>query len=169
MTPEHIPTFGLAMADNINSGDSCTHFTLSAGEASQAVYTSRVYPTESGTEQRLPVMSAQSFAEMRMEPRWQLKSTVSVFIQGNKECIGLLVNWSENGLMLSGYQPLKLGEKLSIELVDIIKDKGRRSAPCEVEVVWSQELTPSLFGNGCRIISGSDMLDVMMKDYRHDS
>ena len=111
------------------------------------------------------IMSAKSFAEMRMEPRWQLKSTVSVFIQGNKECVGLLVNWSSSGLMISSYQPLEHGKKLSIELVDIINDEDRRTAPCEVEVVWSQELTPSLYGNGCRILSGSDMLDVMMRDY----
>lgn len=113
-------------------------------------------------------MSAKSFAEMRMEPRWQLKSTVSVFTEGSKDCIGLLVNWSASGLMISSYQPLKKGDSLRIELVDIINDEDRRTAPCEVEVMWSQELTPSLYGNGCRVISGSDMLETMMKDYCDD-
>jgi len=113
-------------------------------------------------------MGAKSFAEMRMEPRWQLKSTVSVFKKGGTDCLGMLVNWSKNGLMISSYQPLANGTVLDIELVDILQDNDRRTAPCKVEIVWSQELTPSLFGNGCRVLDGSDMLEVMMKDYCDD-
>ena len=113
-------------------------------------------------------MSAQSFAEMRIEPRWQLKSTVSVFQHGGKDCLGLLVNWSSSGLMISSYRPLKLGDRLNIELVDIVNDDERRTGACEVEIMWTQELTPSLFGNGCKVISGSDMLSVMMHDYCED-
>ena len=74
-------------------------------------------------------MSAQSFAEMRMEPRWQLKSTVSVFQKGGNDCLGLLVNWSRSGLMISSYQALQEGETLDVDLVDILQDNDRRTAP----------------------------------------
>lgn len=113
-------------------------------------------------------MSAQSFAEMRIEPRWQLKSTVSVFREGGKDCLGLLVNWSSSGLMISSYQSLQIGDRLRIELVDIVNDDDRRTGSCEVEIMWCQELTPSLFGNGCKVLEGSDMLSTMMHDYCDD-
>ena len=113
-------------------------------------------------------MSAQSFAEMRMEPRWQLKSTVSVFRRGGKDCLGMLVNWSNSGLMISSYQPLAKGDVIEIELVDILRDEDRRVAPCKVEIVWAQELTPSLFGNGCKVLEGSDMMTTMMQDHCDD-
>ena len=113
-------------------------------------------------------MSAQSFAEMRMEPRWQLKSTVSVFRKGGSDCLGLLVNWSKSGLMISSYQALKEGETLDVDLVDILQDNDRRTAPCRIEIVWSRELNPSLYGSGCRLVEGSAMFDTMLQDYCDD-
>ena len=110
-------------------------------------------------------MSAQMFAEMRIEPRWQLKSTVSVFLKGGSDCLGLLVNWSKSGLMISSYQPFEKDDNLEVELVDILEDNDRRTAHCRIEVVWSKELSLGLYGSGCRILEGSEMLEVMMQDY----
>lgn len=110
-------------------------------------------------------MPEKSFAEMRVEPRWQLKSTVSVFTQDTEEFVGLMVNWSEQGLMFSTYQALKKGDRLKLELVDMVSKTGRRNAHLTAEVMWSHELTPSLHGNGCIIFEGSDELDQMRRDY----
>lgn len=110
-------------------------------------------------------MAEKSFANMRVEPRWQLKSTVSVFSQATEEFVGLMVNWSEQGLMFSTYQPMKKGEVVKLELVDMVSKTGRRNAHCTAEVMWSHELTPSLHGNGCVIREGSDSLNQMMRDY----
>ena len=105
-------------------------------------------------------------AEQRIEPRWVLKSSVSVFLKETKECIGLLVNCSENGLMISTYQPLDVGQELDLDIVDIHPDMdGRRTGECHIEVRWSRPLNPSMFANGCRIVTASDEYTTMFKGY----
>jgi hypothetical protein len=160
---KHIAAFRLSMANNIKVCDFSAHKRRGSGEAADNVYASHSIKINGLI--RSNDMSAQSFAEMRMEPRWQLKSTVSVFQKGGSDCLGLLVNWSKSGLMISSYQPLKSGDSFDVELVDILQDNDRRTAPCKIEVVWCKELNPSLYGSGCRLVEGSEMFDAMMQDY----
>ncbi|WP_420592224.1 PilZ domain-containing protein [Bacterioplanoides sp.] len=109
-----------------------------------------------------------STKEQRMHPRWTLKSTVSVFEHGSKEYLGLLVDCSETGIMISSYEPLPPGTTFELDLVDIPPNiDGRRTGNCVAEVVWSDKLTPSLYGNGCTISGATDMLKTMMKSYSH--
>jgi len=104
--------------------------------------------------------------EQRMHPRWTLKSTVSVFEHGSKDYLGLLVDCSESGIMISSYEALQPGTRFELDLVDIPPNiDGRRTGKCVAEVVWSDKLTPSLYGNGCTISGVSDMLKTMMKSY----
>lgn len=106
--------------------------------------------------------------EQRMQARWTPSSTVSVFRQSDKEYVGLLANCSETGLMvLSTYHALESGETFEIELVDIpTNSDNRRSGRCVVEVVWSEKVNSSMYGNGCRAIDVSDELSQMINSYR---
>lgn len=102
----------------------------------------------------------------RMHPRWVLKSSVSVFEQSSKEYLGLLVDCSEQGLMISTYDSLEPGTRFNLELVDVPANiNEKRSGLCTAEVVWSDKLTPSLYGNGFRIMEHSPMLGSMLKSY----
>lgn len=107
-------------------------------------------------------------ADQRMHPRWVLKSSVSVFEQRSKEYLGLLVDCSEQGLMISTYDQLQPGTRLQLELVDIPPNiDDRRSGQCTAEVIWSDRITPSLYGHGFRIMESSPMLASMIRSYRH--
>lgn len=107
-----------------------------------------------------------SGADQRMHPRWVLKSSVSVFEQASKEYLGLLVDCSESGLMISTYDALKPGTILNLDLVDIPPNTDdRRNGQCQVEVVWSDKITPSLYGNGLRITGQTPTLAAMIKSY----
>lgn len=109
-------------------------------------------------------------ADKRMHPRWVLKSNVSVFEQQSKEYLGLLVDCSDQGLMISTYDSLEPGTRVELELVDIpphIAD--RRNGQCTAEVVWCDKITPSLYGSGFRIMEFSPMLASMIKSYSYQS
>lgn len=104
--------------------------------------------------------------EQRIHPRAILKSSVSVFERGSKDYLGLLVDCSESGIKISSYEALSPGTRFELDLVDIPPNiDGRRTGQCIAEVVWSDKLTPSLYGNGCVISDASDMLKTMMKSY----
>lgn len=104
--------------------------------------------------------------EQHMEPRWVLQSSVSVFRQNSNECLGLMVNCSKNGLMISTYQPLEIGTKLDIDIVDIHHDmEGRRTGHCQIEIIWQQVLNPSMYANGCRVLSSSSEYLKMLTEY----
>lgn len=110
-------------------------------------------------------MSA-SGKDKRMHPRWVLKSNVSVFVQQSKEYLGLLVDCSNQGLMISTYDSLAPGTRFNLELIDIPPHVAdRRTGSCVAEVVWSDKLTPSLYGNGFRIMEVCPTLSTMINDY----
>lgn len=110
---------------------------------------------------------ANSASEQRMQPRWTLKSTVSIFLHDNKDYLGLLVDCSEDGIMISSYEALQPGTRLALDLVDIPPNiDDRRTGHCIAEVVRSDKLTPSLYGNGCSISGASDTLKTMIRGYR---
>lgn len=108
--------------------------------------------------------------DKRIQPRWRLKRNVSVFMQKDKEYLGLLMDCSEQGLMISTYDSLSPGTRLELDLVDIpTNNSDRRTGQCVVEVAWSDKITPSLYGNGFRITDLSPMLSNMIKDYAAES
>ncbi len=112
-------------------------------------------------------MSSQT-PEQRMHPRWILKSSVSVFDEHSKEYLGLLVDCSAQGVMISTYDEIRPGTSLVLSMVDIPPNiNSRRTGNCHAEVIWCDRITPSLYGTGCRISNVSDMLDTMMKSYQH--
>tara|TARA_B100001109_G_scaffold254581_2_gene254678 strand:- start:39873 stop:40226 length:354 start_codon:yes stop_codon:yes gene_type:complete len=105
--------------------------------------------------------------EQRMHPRAVLKSSVSVFDDTSKEYLGLLVDCSDQGIMLSTYDAIAPGTSLTLSMVDIPPNiNGRRTGTCSAEVVWCDKITPSLYGTGCRIAERDDMLNTMLKSYQ---
>jgi hypothetical protein len=106
--------------------------------------------------------------EQRHSGRAMLGKSVSVFHQQDKEYVGLLLNCSEEGLMISSYEAIKPGTRLRLELVDIPPHLDvHRKGVCTAEVVWSKQITPSLYGTGCRIEAASDMLHTMIRSYNY--
>ncbi|MDO6681758.1 MULTISPECIES: PilZ domain-containing protein [unclassified Oceanobacter] len=106
-------------------------------------------------------------AEQRHTPRVDVSSSVSVFQQNDLSYLGLLLNCSDNGLMISTYEPIPPGTELSLELVDIRPDLDlHRTGFCQAEVVWSRPLTPSLYRAGCRIKAPCTTLDNMIRSYQ---
>lgn len=107
-----------------------------------------------------------SAKDKRMHARWPLKSNVSVFMRDGKAYFGLLVDCSDEGLMISTYDSLEIGARFQLDLVDMPANVAeRRTGQCLAEVVWSDKITPSLYGNGFRIMEASPTLNDMMKDY----
>jgi hypothetical protein len=72
-------------------------------------------------------------------------------------------------MMISTYDAVPAGTRLQLDLVDIAPNKdSRRTGHCEAEVIWSDKITPSLYGTGCKIHATDDMLETMLKSYQPD-
>lgn len=105
--------------------------------------------------------------EQRHNGRVELHKSVSVFQEQGKEYIGLLLNCSDTGMMISSYEAIAPGTRLQLELVDIPPHLDiHRKGVCTAEVVWSKLITPSLYGTGCRIEGASTMLTTMFRSYQ---
>ena len=106
-------------------------------------------------------------ADKRMQPRWVPHSNVSVFEHHSKEYLGLMVDCSSDGMMISTYDALPAGTRIQLDLIDIPPQvDSRRTGHCEIEVVWSDKISPSLYGTGCKIHQPDDMLHTMIDSYR---
>ena len=105
--------------------------------------------------------------ENRIHPRQILDGTVSLFMHETKEYIGLMVDFSDSGIMMSSYTPLEVGTILDIDMVDIPANiDARRSGKVKAEVMWSDRISHSMYGNGCRLMESSDSATQMLNSYR---
>jgi hypothetical protein len=104
--------------------------------------------------------------ENRMHARQVLEATVSLFMHDSKEYLGLMVDFSATGIMLSSYTPLEIGAILDVDMVDIPPyiDR-RRTGQIKAQVIWSDRITPSMYGNGCKVIELSDHAQFMLASY----
>lgn len=104
--------------------------------------------------------------ENRMHPRQTLDGTVSLFHHSSKEYIGLMVDFSNTGIMLSSYTPLEIGSIIEVDMVDIPPNvDSRRTGQVKAEVMWTDRITPSMYGNGCKVIDLSDRAKLMLASY----
>lgn len=107
--------------------------------------------------------------ENRMHPRKVLEGTVSLFLSDTKEYVGLMVDISQSGIMLSSYTPLQVGSTIDIDMVDIPPNiDSRRTGQLKAEVMWTDNISPSLYGNGCKILQLSDQAQSMLASYNQD-
>lgn len=105
--------------------------------------------------------------ENRMHARQILDGTVSLFFHETKEYIGLMVDFSNNGLMMSSYTPLEIGTIVDVDMVDIPPNiDSRRTGLIKAEVMWSDRITPSMYGNGCKVIELSEPAKMMLASYK---
>lgn len=104
--------------------------------------------------------------ENRMHPRKILDSTVSLFQHDSKEYIGLMVDASDSGMMMSSYMPLEIGTVIEIDMIDIPPNiDSRRTGTVIAKVMWNDRITPSMYGNGCQVIERSDEAQRMINFY----
>ncbi len=104
--------------------------------------------------------------ENRMHPRLILDGTVSLFHHHSKEYIGLMVDFSHSGIMVSSYIPLKIGATIEVDIVDIPPNiDSRRTGQVKAEVMWTDRISASMFGNGCKVIELSDSAKIMLASY----
>lgn len=104
--------------------------------------------------------------ENRMHPRQVLEGTVSLFQSDTKEYIGLMVDISQSGIMLSSYTPLEIGSTIEIDMVDIPPNiDSRRTGQVKAQVMWTDRITPSMYGNGCKVVHLSDHAKLMLASY----
>jgi hypothetical protein len=107
--------------------------------------------------------------ENRMHARQVLDGTVSLFQHDSKEYIGLMVDFSDSGIMLSSYTPLEIGAILEVDMVDIPPNiDSRRTGKIKAQVMWTDRITPSMYGNGCKVIELSDRAKLMLASYHPD-
>ncbi len=105
--------------------------------------------------------------ENRMHPRQVLDGTVSLFQHDTKEYLGLMVDFSTSGIMLSSYIPLEIGSILDVDIVDIPPNiDSRRTGQMKAQVMWTDRITPSMYGNGCQVIELSDHAKLMLASYQ---
>ena len=106
--------------------------------------------------------------ENRMHPRQVLDGTVSLFLHESKEYIGLMVDFSATGIMLSSYTPLELNSIIEVDMVDIPPNiDSRRTGQVKVQVMWADRITPSMYGNGCKVIELSEPAKLMLTSYNN--
>ncbi len=107
--------------------------------------------------------------ENRMHPRQTLDGTVSLFQHDTKEYIGLMVDFSAAGIMMSSYTPLEVGTIIEVDMVDIPPNiDSRRTGQVKAEVMWTDRITPSMYGNGCKVIGLSDHAQLMLASYNEE-
>jgi hypothetical protein len=106
--------------------------------------------------------------ENRMHPRQVLEATVSLFVHDSKEYIGLMVDFSTTGIMFSSYTPLEIGTILEVDMVDIPPSiDTRRTGQVKAQVMWTDRISSSMYGNGCKVIELSAHAQLMLASYDH--
>jgi hypothetical protein len=108
--------------------------------------------------------------ENRMHPRQVLDGTVSLFQHDTKEYIGLMVDFSVSGIMFSAYVPLEIGAIIEVDIVDIPPNiDSRRTGQIKAQVMWTDRMTPSMYGNGCKVLELSDCAKLMFTSYHREA
>ncbi|MCP5326339.1 MAG: PilZ domain-containing protein [Oceanospirillaceae bacterium] len=104
--------------------------------------------------------------DQRKFMRHTLNSTVSVFNNHNHEYLGIVVDISEQGLMVSSAMPLECDKKYILQIVDApVNGGGRHSGSISARAVWSAKINSTMYGTGFEIESRSEQASAMFKRY----
>lgn len=104
--------------------------------------------------------------DQRQFIRKSLHTMVSVFDTDSGKFLGVLVDYSETGIMISTYQPLENGQHYRFTIVDLPNNIGRkRTGHIQVENVWCDRLNTTMFGSGYRLIQSDDAAISMFRSY----
>lgn len=98
--------------------------------------------------------------------RHTLNSTVSVFNNHNHEYLGIVVDVSEEGLMVSSAMPLACDTDYILLITDAPVNGGsRHSGSIRARSVWSNKINSTMYGTGFHIESKSEQASAMFKRY----
>ncbi len=92
--------------------------------------------------------------ERRNYIRKSLSSTVSVFDSKTNEYIGLVADWSKDGLLItSSVNPIRVGAVFRYMLLSQSPNHSDTTdrATIQAESVWCEQSSPSFYGTGFKI------------------
>jgi len=107
-----------------------------------------------------------SMREQRQFARKTLSCTVSVFDQDSNEYIGLMVDYSRTGVMISSPSPLPVDQEFVFKMVDIEpRQHVKRSGSFTATSVWSDKINSTMYGTGFKISDVSEEAKLMFTSY----
>lgn len=108
--------------------------------------------------------------DQRQFVRKSLHTMVSVFDTDTSQFLGVLVDYSTTGLMISSYQPLNSQNRYRFTIVDLPNNIGRkRTGHIEVESVWCDQINQTMFGSGYKLVEADDAATAMFRSYDQDN
>ncbi len=97
--------------------------------------------------------------------RKSLNCTVSLFDEDFK-CVGVMVDYSKDGIMISSYQTIQTDKTFTFSMVDLPKYSGnKRSGKIQVQSVWCAKIDHTQFGTGFRLLNSDDNAQLMFTSY----
>ena len=103
--------------------------------------------------------------DQRQFVRKSLHCMVSIFNEQGTS-MGNMVDYSDGGIMLSSYQPIEVDTIFKVAMVDLPNNIGRkRTGYLTIKSVWTDQLTPSMFGTGFELIEVDEQAKTMFASY----
>lgn len=95
-------------------------------------------------------------SERRVDPRWNLRPPLRVFVEGSEVALGHAVDISRKGLQLMSSEPIPLERSFRLILEIIVRDVNdkipmKTKVPLQALSVWSERDGPSQFYTGFHI------------------
>lgn len=104
--------------------------------------------------------------EHRQFVRKTVSCKVSVFDNLSQELIGLMVDYSLGGIMVSSSSPLPINEVFELLMVDIEQHKlVKRTGLIKATSIWSDKINSTLYGTGFKLSDVSQDAKAMFKSY----
>lgn len=106
-----------------------------------------------------------SMKDKRQFVRKALHCTVSVFNEDAKN-VGVMADYSEDGLMISSYLPIEVGQKFLFTIIDLPNNIGnKRTGHVTVQSKWSDKISLTQFGTGFKLINQDEQAKIMFGSY----
>jgi len=106
-----------------------------------------------------------SMKEQRQFVRKALHCTVSVFTEDGNN-VGIVVEYSEHGLMISSSLPIDIDKEYQFTIIDIPNNIGqKRSGSLVVQSKWCDKISNTQYGTGFQIINSDDKAQLMFRSY----
>ena len=123
------------------------------------------FPAKRATAAKL-LEAELSMQEQRQFARKTLSCTVSIFNESSGEYVGLMVDYSKNGVMISSAAPLAVNTEFHFRMVDIEPRQNiKRSAKFMATSVWSDKINSTMYGAGFKLLDLSDDAKAMFASY----
>lgn len=106
-----------------------------------------------------------SVKDKRQFVRKALHCTVSVFSEESKN-IGVMADYSDDGIMVSSYLPIEIGQEFQFTIIDLPNNIGnKRTGKVTVQSKWCDKITHTQFGTGFKLIDQDEQAKAMFTSY----